>query len=94
MSDVRILVVDDEQSMREFLEIFLRREGFEVATAGDVEAAVLAIDGDDFDLVITDIQMPGRTGLDLLREIKKRSPETLVLMITAFASTDTAIAAM
>ena len=94
MSDVRILVVDDEQRMREFLEIFLRREGFEVATAGDVDAAVLAIDGDDFDLVITDIQMPGRTGLDLLREIKKRSPETLVLMITAFASTDTAIAAM
>ena len=94
MSDVRILVVDDERSMQEFLEIFLRREGFDVTTAGDVDAAVVAIEADDYDLVITDIQMPGRTGLDLLREIKKRSPETLVLMITAFASTDTAIAAM
>ncbi len=94
MIDARILVVDDERSMQEFLEIFLRREGFDVTTAGDVDAALVAIDSDDFDLVITDIQMPGRTGLDLLREIKERSPETLVLMITAFASTDTAIAAM
>jgi len=94
VSDARILVVDDEQSMQEFLEIFLRREGFDVTTVGDVDAAVIAVEADDFDLVITDIQMPGRTGLDLLREIKQRSPETLVLMITAFASTDTAIAAM
>lgn len=94
MSDVRILVVDDEQSMQEFLEIFLRREGFEVATAGGVEEALVALDADDFDLVISDIQMPGRTGLDLLREIKQSSAETIVLMITAFASTDTAISAM
>ncbi|MEE2672341.1 MAG: response regulator, partial [Myxococcota bacterium] len=84
MSDARILVVDDEQSMQEFLEIFLRREGFDVTTVGDVDSAVIAVEADDFDLVITDIQMPGRTGLDLLREIKQRSPETLVLMITAF----------
>jgi two-component system response regulator PilR (NtrC family) len=94
VSEGRILVVDDERSMQEFLEIFLRREGFEVSTAGDVDTALLAIDSDDYDLVITDIQMPGRTGLDLLREIRERAPETLVLMITAFASTDTAIAAM
>ena len=94
MNDVRILVVDDEQSMQEFLEIFLRREGFEVTTAEGVEEALVALDADDFDLVISDIQMPGRTGLDLLREIKQRSAETIVLMITAFASTDTAIAAM
>ncbi len=94
MSQPRILVVDDERSMQEFLEIFLRREGFEVSTAGDVEAALVAIDSDDYDLVITDIQMPGRTGLDLLREVRDRSPETVVLMITAYASADTAIAAM
>jgi two-component system response regulator PilR (NtrC family) len=90
----RILVVDDERSMQEFLEIFLRREGFEVTTAGSAEAALVAIEGDDFDLVITDVQMPGKSGLDLLREVRERSPDTLVLMITAFASTDTAIAAM
>ncbi len=94
MSEARILVVDDERSMQEFLEIFLRREGFDVATAGDVDSALVAIDSDDYDLVITDIQMPGRTGLDLLREIRQRSNDTVVLMITAFASTDTAISAM
>jgi two-component system response regulator PilR (NtrC family) len=94
VSKARILVVDDERSMQEFLEIFLRREGFDVTTAGDVDSALLAVDADDFDLVITDIQMPGRTGLDLLREVREHSPDTLVLMITAFASTDTAIAAM
>ncbi len=94
MTAPRILVVDDERSMQEFLEIFLRREGFEVVTAGDADSALLAIEADDFDLVITDIQMPGKTGLDLLREVRERSPDTLVLMITAFASTDTAISAM
>ncbi len=95
MSAARILVVDDERSMQEFLEIFLRREGFDVTTAGDVNEALLAVEADDFDLVITDIQMPGgRSGLDLLREVRERAPETVVLMITAFASTDTAIAAM
>jgi two-component system response regulator PilR (NtrC family) len=94
VSDARILVVDDERSMQEFLEIFLRREGFDVATAGDVDAALVAVEADDFDLVITDIQMPGRSGLDLLRELRERAPETVVIVITAFASTDTAIAAM
>ena len=55
----RILVVDDEQSMREFLEIFFRGEGYDVTTAADVDAALLAVDADDFDVVISDIQMPG-----------------------------------
>ena len=55
----RILVVDDERSMREFLEIFFRGEGYDVTTAADVDSALLALDADDFDVVITDIQMPG-----------------------------------
>ena len=59
-ASARILVVDDEQSMREFLEILLRKEGYDVTTAGDVEAALVALDSDDFDLVISDIQMPGK----------------------------------
>jgi two-component system response regulator PilR (NtrC family) len=90
----RILVVDDERSMREFLEIFFRREGYDVTTADNVESALLAVDSDDFDLVITDIQMPERSGLDLLYEVREVSPETPVVMITAFATTETAIAAM
>jgi FixJ family two-component response regulator len=90
----RILVVDDERSMQEFLEIFFRREGFEVVTAAEVESALIAIESDDFDMVISDVQMPERSGLEVLRAVKESSPETVVIMITAFANTETAIAAM
>ncbi len=93
-TQTRILVVDDERSMQEFLEIFLRREGYEVTTVGEVESALLAIENDDFALVITDIQMPGRSGIDLLYEVRERSPETVVIVITAFGSAETAISAM
>ena len=91
---VRVLVVDDEQSMQEFLEIFFRREGHEVMTLGDVDSALMALESDDFDVVISDIQMPGRSGLELLREARNLAPETIFIMITAFASTETAIEAM
>jgi two-component system response regulator PilR (NtrC family) len=93
-SRARILVVDDERSMREFLEILLRKEGYDVTTAGDVDAAFVALDADDYDLVISDIQMPGKSGLDLLRGIREAQADALVVMITAFATTETAIAAM
>jgi two-component system response regulator PilR (NtrC family) len=90
----RILVVDDERSMREFLDILLRKEGYEVASAGDVDGALLALESDDYDLVISDIQMPGKSGLDLLKAIREANGDALVVMITAFATTETAIAAM
>jgi len=90
----RILVVDDEQSMQEFLEIFFRSEGYEVVTAGSVQAAQLQLESDEFDVVITDIQMPGGSGLDLLHLCYDVAPEAVVIMITAFASTETAISAM
>lgn len=90
----RILVVDDERSMQEFLEIFFRSEGYEVVTAGSVETARLQLESDDFDVVITDIQMPGGSGLDLLHLCYDLAPEAVVIMITAFASTETAIRAM
>ena len=90
----RILVVDDEQSMREFLEIFLRREGYEVSTAADVDTAVAHLEADEIDLVITDMQMPEKTGLDLLMATREVSPETVVIVVTAFGTTDSAIAAM
>ena len=93
-SNARILVVDDERSMQEFLEIFFRSEGYEVVTAGDVQSALLHLEGNDFDVVVSDIQMPDGTGIDLLEAVREGSPETVVIMITAFASTETAIAAM
>jgi two-component system response regulator PilR (NtrC family) len=90
----RILVVDDERSMREFLEIFFRSEGYEVATAEDLQSALLHVEGNDFDVVVTDIQMPGGSGIELLHAIGETSPEAVVIMMTAFASTETAIAAI
>ena len=60
----RILVVDDERSMQECLEIFFRREGYHVVTAGDLDTARAHLEEDEFDVVITDIQMPGGSGLD------------------------------
>jgi two-component system response regulator PilR (NtrC family) len=90
----RILVVDDERSMQEFLEIFLRREGYDVRTAGDVDTALAHLESDDIDLIITDMQMPEKTGLDLILEAREIAPEAIVIVVTAFGTTDSAIAAM
>lgn len=90
----RILVVDDERSMREFLEIFLHREGYDVLTACDVDSALLHLESDEVDLVLTDMQMPDKTGLDLILAAHEVSPDTLMIVVTAFGTTDSAIAAM
>jgi two-component system response regulator PilR (NtrC family) len=90
----RILVVDDEKSMREILQIFLRNEGYEVTTANNGEVAVEALKKDIFDLVITDMKMPRMDGLELIKNIKEMTPETAVILITAFGTTESAIDAM
>jgi two-component system response regulator PilR (NtrC family) len=90
----RILIVDDERSMQEFLEIFLRREGYDVRTAGSVDTAIAHLESDDIDLIITDMQMPEKTGLDLILEAREISPEAIVVVVTAFGTTDSAISAM
>ncbi|MBW2637262.1 MAG: sigma-54-dependent Fis family transcriptional regulator [Deltaproteobacteria bacterium] len=91
---VKILVVDDDQGMREFLEIMLTREGYDVSSAGDGNDALKLCKKNRFDLVITDLKMPKVDGIDVLKAIKENSPETMVILITAYASGDTAIAAM
>lgn len=90
----RILIVDDELSMREFLSILLEREGYEVAMAANAEEALGLIDNSLFDLVISDVQMPGLNGIELLARIKQSAPDTAVLMITAFSAADQAVEAM
>ena len=90
----RILVVDDEESMRDFLSIMLHREGYHVDTAIDGKQAITHLRDHSYDLVISDIKMPRMTGLELLAHIKERTPETVVLMVTAFSSTDEAVEAM
>ncbi|MBI3352121.1 MAG: sigma-54-dependent Fis family transcriptional regulator [Nitrospirae bacterium] len=90
----KILIVDDEKSMREFLQIVLTKEGYHVVTASDGEEAIELIGKDIFDLVISDLKMPKASGLDVLKAVKEVSPDSIVLMITAFATTETAIEAM
>ena len=90
----RILVADDEQSMREFLDIMLEKEGYKVSLAANGEEVVKLIDNDLFDLVLLDIRMPKLDGISALKKIKAMAPETVVIMITAYASADTAIKAM
>lgn len=90
----RILVVDDEESIREFLEIMLKKEGYEVSTAEDGAVALETIKKKSFDLVISDLQMPNMTGIDLLKQIRDVAPATVFMMITAFGTTETAVEAM
>ncbi len=94
MPKPKILVVDDELSMREFLEILLKKEGYRVVTAGNGEEAIRLFKKDHYDLVITDIKMPKGDGLALLHGIKKQARHIPVIMITAYASPDDAIVAM
>ena len=89
-----ILVVDDELSMREFLKILLDKEGYEVSTASEASSAIDLIKCQNFDLVISDIKMPGMGGLSLLGKIKEINSSLPVIMITAFASPDNAVIAM
>jgi two-component system response regulator PilR (NtrC family) len=90
----RILVVDDERSMRELLAIVLRREGYEVILAENGRAAIELLEREPVDLLISDIKMPDLSGVDVLRAAKKLDQDILGIMITAFASTDTAVEAM
>src|SRR5512146_1034543 len=89
-----ILVVDDEASMREFLEILLGKQGHRVSVAADVKGAVARVAEGGVDLVITDLRLGGESGIDVLRRVKEQSPATEVVMVTAFATTENAIQAM
>jgi two-component system response regulator PilR (NtrC family) len=90
----RILVVDDDKGIQDLLEIMLTRAGYQVATADDGAAALDVIRKKKFDLVITDLKMPRLDGIDLLKGIKETVPGTAVILLTAFASGETALAAM
>jgi two-component system response regulator PilR (NtrC family) len=90
----QILVVDDERSMRELLALFLGRAGYTVEAASTGAEARRAMAEREHDLIITDLQMPDVTGLEVLAESKAAHPDTQVIVITAYATADTAIAAM
>jgi two-component system response regulator PilR (NtrC family) len=90
----KILVVDDEKSMREFLEIMLVKEGYEVLAANDGEQACEILDKETFDLVITDIRMKNINGIGVLKKAKDVNPGAMVVLISAFATAETAVEAM
>ena len=89
-----LLIVDDEQSLLDFLRLLFEGEGYAVSTAGSLAAAESKIEETGFDLVLCDILMPEGSGLDLLRKIKQRDPRASVIMMTAYSSTRSAIEAM
>jgi len=90
----KILVVDDDQGMREFLEIMLTKEGHDVNVAENAAKAITLCRKVAFDLVITDLKMPKIDGIEFLKSVKDLRPETIVILITAYASGETAVNAM
>ena len=89
-----ILIVDDEPNITEILEIVLRDEGMEVLKTGSGREALAILQDREVDVAISDIRMPDFSGVELLREAKQVAPDTVFIMITAFASTETAIEAL
>jgi two-component system response regulator PilR (NtrC family) len=89
-----ILIIEDEKSMREVLRILLEEEGYEVSSAADGIEGIECIKNNIFDLIITDIKMPGADGFEVLRTVKDVAPDTVVIMVTAFGTTESAIEAM
>ena len=90
----RILFIDDDPAGREVALFNLRKAGYEVAAASDGGGGLAAFAASPFDLVITDLKMPGISGMEVLRKLRVRAPEVPVLVITAFGNVETAVAAM
>lgn len=90
----KILVIDDEESMRRFFALTLDREGHQVDTAGSVSEALGILGSDSFDLILSDIRLGDGTGLDVLKAVKQQDADVPVIMMTAYASAETAVEAM
>ena len=93
MSD-RVLIVDDDESLRESLELVLAAEGFEVVTAADGPAALGRLETSSFDVVLCDVRMPGMDGIELLPQLVRRLPGTTVIMMSAYGTQELAALAM
>src|SRR5512145_1324577 len=93
-SKPRILIVDDEPSMRDMLRIVLRRDGYDVVVAGNGAEAIAILEKERVDLLLSDIRMPDVGGVDVLRAAKNVNRDIIAFMMTAFASTDSAVEAM
>jgi DNA-binding response OmpR family regulator len=89
-----VLVVDDDEDARAFLQTTLTREGYDMVSAASTEDALRKLSVLSFEVVITDVRFPGIDGIHLLREIQRRWPDTITIILTAFPTLDTAVAAL
>ncbi len=94
MTGKRILVVDDEESLRRVTQLRLQQAGYDVATAADGNQALAFLERNPRDLVLTDLRMPGLSGIELLAKIKEAYPEVIVILVTAFGTIESAVEAM
>ncbi len=90
----RILVIDDDELVNAFVQETLRRLGHQVSTATNAEEGLRLTEEESFDLVFTDVRMPGASGLDVLMKVRERFPDTLVVLLTAFGDVEMAVGAM
>jgi DNA-binding NtrC family response regulator len=91
---VRVLVIDDEPIIRDVLHEILSREGYATSSVPDAESGLAALDRQEFDLIILDLMLPGIGGFETLKEIKRRDADSVVVMITAYGSVESAVQAM
>ncbi len=91
---LRVLVVDDEAAQRKLVGGFLKKQGYSVTTAASAEEAESAAEGKFFEIAVLDMKMPGKTGLELLTELKKNNPDIQAVFVTAFGTLKTAVEAM
>jgi DNA-binding NtrC family response regulator len=94
MATATILIVEDESKMRRLLELNLSDEGYHVFSAGDAEAGLKQLAKEDVDLIVTDLKLPGMSGLDFLQEVKRADAAMPVIVMTAFGTVETAVEAM
>ncbi len=90
----RILVIDDEADIRESLETLLELEGYTVELAPDATSGIARLEASSYDLILLDLMMPDRSGMEVLREVRERDLETPIFMITAYGSVEVAVSAM
>jgi DNA-binding NtrC family response regulator len=92
--DKRLIIVEDEETLCESLKRVLSREGYGVDTASSAEAALEMLGRSAYDLIITDIILPGMNGIELLRSVREKNPEQIIVVMTAYASLETAVEAL